>query len=1314
MKAVRGLLSTVLAALCALAGVLVFGGAAQAAVTHNYLSTPIAEIPATGPPPAKATIESSGPIQSISGLALDAGDLYLTRPTGGQDYADEFDAASGAFITQFTAVPEPYFDFAQGLAVGHETGETEIYIGGDENGAETQGRVAVYDASGHIQGYWTGADVPGGHFGCFGCNGGAGVTVDNSGNLLTKGLVYVVDPWNEVIDVFEPKAGSGEKYLTQITGPEPGVPFTALNGSVAVDPLNGDVVVADGQTTVDVFEPTALGEYVLARKLAGTPAGAFERIGGVTVGGPDGEIYVWEKEGNAEHGAVVDQFSAAGAYLGHLTGTSNTPSGTFQSVTAVAVGSGGEVYVGGNKLSTTGDFAYVHSFGPNITVPDVTTEPASSVTPRSATLKGTVNPDEAGAATCRFEWGTSKSFGNVAPCEPEAVPDGNSPVPVHAALSGLSTDTTYYYRLAASNANGTNPGEPFQDQAFATPGPGIHHQSAVTVTATSATLQAVINPDGAPTTYYFQYGTSAGYGSAAPAPPGLDIGSGSADVAVSVHLQGLASGATYHYRVVAIGETGGGQVTVEGPDETLVTQASGAASIGLPDGRQWEMVSPPNKLGSAILGGNNEGDDIQAAADGHGITYGATSPLEANPAGARTPEVEQALSIRDAPGSWSTTDLTTPHNQGSVPVQLGNVDEWKLFSSDLSLGLVEPTGATPLPPLGAGEEATVYLRSANGGYRAVVTSADLQAPGEALRSKERGNEVFFVGASRDLGHVILKSEKALAPGTPAGGGLYEQGEGRPQLVSVLPGGAQTSEGRLGEDGTYGNGDTRMAVSTDGTRVVWEDENRHYLRDMARGETVVVDAAQGTLAPGETISTYQTANADDSRVFFTSPDRLTADSTAGAAAGGLGDLYVFEVTSGEREPLAGRLTDLTVASGAEETAGVRGVIGASEDGSYVYFLAAGVLGDGAAHGASNGGDNLYVERYDAATATWAAPRFVAALANGDELSWGGQGGANLSSLTSRVSPNGRYLAFMSERSLTGYENRDANSGVPDEEVFLYDETTAHLTCASCNPTGARPLGVFRGGGYQERLWDFDGLWGERWVAGDLPGWTPTTLGSAHYQTRYLSDSGRLFFNSSDALVPADVNGEEDVYEYEPTGVTGCGEGSLGGSIVATEGGCVGLISAGTSSEESAFMDASESGGDVFFLTESRLSPQDYDNSLDLYDAHECTPTAPCPGPSSLAPPPCTTGDACKPGPTPQPTLFGEPSSETFSGAGNVAAATPQQKATPRSATNAQRLAKALRACAKRPKRKRAACKRQARRRYGAKQSRAKRPASGNHG
>jgi hypothetical protein len=173
---------------------------------------------------------------------------------------------------------------------------------------------------------------------------------------------------------------------------------------------------------------------------------------------------------------------------------------------------------------------------------------------------------------------------------------------------------------------------------------------------------------------------------------------------------------------------------------------------------------------------------------------------------------------------------------------------------------------------------------------------------------------------------------------------------------------------------------------------------------------------------------------------------------------------------------------------------------------------------------------------------------------------------------------------------------------------------------------------------------------QWIAANVPAWTGYELESAVYQSRYLSDSGRLFFNSNDALVPQDVNGNEDVYEYEPPGVGDCTTASVLFSL--RSGGCVGLVSSGQAAGESAFLDASGSGGDVFFLTAGRLMPQDYDNAFDVYDAHECTGATPCFPTPAAVPPPCGTGDACKPAPTPQPTIFGSAPSATFSGPGNI--------------------------------------------------------------
>jgi hypothetical protein len=110
--------------------------------------------------------------------------------------------------------------------------------------------------------------------------------------------------------------------------------------------------------------------------------------------------------------------------------------------------------------------------------------------------------------------------------------------------------------------------------------------------------------------------------------------------------------------------------------------------------------------------------------------------------------------------------------------------------------------------------------------------------------------------------------------------------------------------------------------------------------------------------------------------------------------------------------------------------------------------------------------------------------------------------------------------------------------------------------------------------------------------------------------------------------------------------------------------VGLISSGTSSEESAFLDASETGGDVFFLTTAQLAPQDVDDAYDIYDAHECTSVSPCLQAPAVRPPECTTADSCRAAPTPQPAIFGAPASATFSGAGNVTPAPPAPAVRPR--------------------------------------------------
>ena len=486
--------------------------------------------------------------------------------------------------------------------------------------------------------------------------------------------------------------------------------------------------------------------------------------------------------------------------------------------------------------------------------------------------------------------------------------------------------------------------------------------------------------------------------------------------------------------------------------------------------------------------------------------------------------------------------------------------------------------------------------------------------------------------------------------------------------------------------------------------------------------------------------FQVASADGGTVFSTDRQQLTSVS------GKVGeDLYEAKLKTEPNGTLkVASLTD--IAPGGD----VQGqVLGISKDGSWVYFVADGVLAPGAVHGSCQGATSTAGEECNLYVRHAGVTQLVAVLSGADKPDWDYRE-PDLTELTARVSPDGHWLAFMSQRELTGYDNRDAVSGKPDEEVFLYDGVTGQLACASCNPTGARPVGeeythVGLVGGY--------GVWEDSdWLAANVPGWTPFELAKARYQSRYLSNSGRLFFNARDSLVPRDVNENWDVYEYEPENVPSgnhaCTASSGSGSAVfrpahaftaervnqteapltGEEGpGCVGLISSGESPQESAFLDASESGGegpngeelqeggsDVFFLTSARLSTQDYDNSIDVYDAHECTTASPCPPQFAEAPPPCDTEASCKASPTPQPQIYGAPSSATFNGLGNVIPPAPAKPAAtiPCSSskgapstkcTKKQNLTKALTTCkTKYPhnKKKRATCEATAHKHYGA--------------
>jgi DNA-binding beta-propeller fold protein YncE len=869
--------------------------------------------------------------------------------------------------------------------------------------------------------------------------------------------------------------------------------------------------------------------------------------------------------------------------------------------------------------------------------------------------------------------------------------------------------------------------------------PTIESQSASEISSEGATLGAELNPRSEageePTEYHFAYGActapggcaESGYEAFVPEPDG-QIEPDFEVHPVSVAVLGLKPSTTYHYKVVARNALG----TVESTEATFTTQGSGGELV-LPDGRGWELVSPPDKQG-ALIEPIAEAGVVQASADGQAITYLANAPLDSHVQGAANKS--QVLSSRST-SSWSSRDISLPH-LSATGSPVGQGQEYKFFDPELSLGAVQPFGE--FNPLLSEEasEPTAYLHVLSGAcdvacFRPLVTGKEGFAnvpPGtEFGESKQcepssKGASIFcgpeFVGASDDLSHIVLRSKAALKVGAGVAQ-LYEWSSGVLSQISLLPGpgGESASEPVLG---FHKDQLTRRAISTDGTRVDWEAAGDLYSRDVSRQETVQLDNAEPACEaePGPEKCTsgggeFQIASADGSRVFFTDTHRLTKDSGAEPeGANVLADLYECRIVV-EGGELGCDLTDLTPANGVEG-AGVQGqLLGAGEDGERLFFVATGVLGGVNSEGESpvSGQPNLY-ERHGSSTT------FIATLSKADTHDWGEEEG-ELAGQPTRVSPDGRFVELMSQASLTGYDNRDTQTGRLTAEVYVFDAGTEKLECASCDPTGARPNGVEyhklepgSGGlvGGPRGIWPDAAL-----VAANVPGTTAISTGGEQkerYQPRYLLDSGRLFFDTVNALVAQDSNNTQDVYEYELPGVggevVGCKTSSE--AFSARSGGCVNLISSGKSTQESAFLDASESGDDVFFLTAARLSTIDTDNALDVHDAHVCS-DSPCITYKRSEPSNCEGESSCRPQPSPQPSIFGAPPpSMTFSGPGNFAPvplASPPHKSAEQ--IRAERLKRSLRACrSKKNKHKRKACEKAARNRYGKPKAKAAKPKS----
>jgi len=241
--------------------------------------------------------------------------------------------------------------------------------------------------------------------------------------------------------------------------------------------------------------------------------------------------------------------------------------------------------------------------------PTVVTGSASDTTNVSATLNGTVNPNGLDTDVW-FEWGTDSGLANPDNTATQAFAAGTAVQPASAAISGLTYNTTYYFRIVASNSSGVVRGN---TQNFSTSAsrPTVTTLAATNLAATSATLNGEVNPNFLATDAWFEYSETDNTLATSTATTPVAIGSGSAVVATAANITGLTPGGTVYFRAAAsnaVGEQKGSILTLSlanpppvadaGPDntaemgQTVMLDGTGSTTpIGTITAYQWTQMA---------------------------------------------------------------------------------------------------------------------------------------------------------------------------------------------------------------------------------------------------------------------------------------------------------------------------------------------------------------------------------------------------------------------------------------------------------------------------------------------------------------------------------------------------------------------------------------------------------------------------------------------------------------------------------------------------------------------------------------------------
>jgi hypothetical protein len=855
---------------------------------------------------------------------------------------------------------------------------------------------------------------------------------------------------------------------------------------------------------------------------------------------------------------------------------------------------GGNVYL---STATIGMLQGVYILSEAPTVSPVVTFDGTT-----ATFEGEVVSNEF-ELTYHFEYSTDGIHWIRVPSEDAVVPPTPGSVAVSQEATGLTGSQLYRVRLVQNRPEGpgvaTSAEVTFTTLAAA---PTISGTIAAPVADTEATFDAYLDPQNQATSYHFEYGLSAC--SVVPSPcialPSQEVSGGGLRL-VSQSVKGLQPQTVYHFRLVATNATG----TTAGPDRSFETFAAGAT---LPDNRAYELVTPP-ETGSAIPTAGGFGDaegkncfeTLLATPDGNGLAFltigGVVPGLATNGA------TDLYEAVRGVNGWTTLTRSTSPTQQTALGAGLCLSPD-HLFST-LRTGGPEDEGSLVI-----GEEPTDYIREPDGSLSLVGKGTLGDDPRALARWISTGG-----------GHIVFTSELQLEPDAPefVGPGLvwhYVEDENRPvtAIYDRTPGGSTNVVSLLpGDVTTEPTTETihYLGTSFDGSGVFFaveeefESETTLYER---RDNTTTVPIATGPF-PGSFV--YGGSSSDGSKVVYVESDEPQAESTTHQR----GNIFVFDA-------------DTEVATQVN-TGGGAALVNVSDDASHVYFTSQTVLTGSEENALGEAAeverDNLYV--WDEVTEE---VRFVAGLDPRDinPVLVLEQGIANWAtkvipaqsithgrkSNASRTTPDGSVFVFQSVGRITDYDSGGRT------EIYRFDADSGELDCVSCPPVGIPPTSSSEVGVV---LVD-----PKRQVDAALQPEVPFNQGSSLIRLQNVTDDGKkVFFQTQSPLVPGDVNGTWDVYEWKS--------------------GQAYLISSGKSPLPSFLYSMTPSGSDVFFTSMERLLPEDPSTVASIYDAREGGGFA-----SAVPSPPCQPDAACQGQPGNTPSLAG-PGSAALDGSGNLA-------------------------------------------------------------